>query len=122
MKGTLFDENTGENPDGIRKTVDSLSEKKKAAELKLTRQMDAYENGDYGLEEYRSRSEKTRSEIKALTEQLAIFTNKMDEAEKNAEQQRSIMENWKDFPRSTEILRLQMKKCHAEIRSRSRRL
>lgn len=107
----------------LQKTITSLSDKKTALNAKLARQMDAYENGVYDLENYRKRSEETKAEIEAINAQIENINKKIDTAGEIIPKIRNVVEVYRSQPDAAsknKLLREIFEKMELKKATRSR--
>ena len=92
---------------GLEKTEESLRKREKTLQAALERQADAYEMGVYTLEEYVTRSARTKDDLAAVRRELDALAVKIREREELVPRIRTLVETYRSLPteRKNQLLR-----------------
>ena len=84
---------------GLEKTEESMRKREKTLQTALERQADAYEMGVYTLEEYATRSARTKDDIAAVRRELDALAVKIREREELVPRIRTLVETYRSLPK-----------------------
>lgn len=92
---------------GAAETAEALRKREKTLETALERQADAYEMGAYTLEEYATRSARTKDDLAAVRRELDALAVKIREREELVPRIRTLVETYRSLPteRKNQLLR-----------------
>lgn len=81
----------------LDKTIESLRKKESALKSKLERQTDAYENGVYELDVFVERSDRTKTELAAVREEIDGLKRQISQRDELAPRIKNLIETYKDL-------------------------
>ena len=104
---------------GLEKTEESLRKREKTLQTALERQTDAYEMGVYTLEEYATRSARTKDDLAAVRRELDALMVRIREREELVPRIRTLVETYRSLPTAQKNQLLRELIAKVEIRKTS---